>query len=80
MDDFSIPNKANNFLLEPSEANFIEGGKRPMSSMAPTIIVDHKTNRIRLTLGASGGTKIITSVVQVGILFQFKIIVLVKNN
>lgn len=64
MDDFSTPNLVNYFGLRPSEANYIKPGKRPMSSMSPTIILD-KDDNIRLVLGASGGSRIISSVAQV---------------
>lgn len=67
MDDFSTPNKPNYFDLQPSVANYIRPGKRPMSSMSPLIVIDKQTNEPRLVLGASGGSKIITAVAQVAI-------------
>jgi gamma-glutamyltranspeptidase len=65
MDDFSTPNQANSYGYAPSQSNYIKPGKRPMSSMSPIIIVDKRTNEVRLVLGASGGSKIISSVAQV---------------
>jgi gamma-glutamyltranspeptidase/glutathione hydrolase/leukotriene-C4 hydrolase len=61
MDDFSTPNVSNGFNLPPSEANFIAPFKRPLSSMTPTIVL--KNEQLWLSLGASGGPTIITSVV-----------------
>ena len=62
MDDFSIaPGVPNAFGLIGAEANEVAPGKRPLSSMSPTIVaVD---GRPVLTCGAAGGPKIITQVV-----------------
>lgn len=63
MDDFSAqPGVPNAYGLVGTEANSIEPGKRPLSSMSPTIIV--KDKRPVMTVGAAGGPTIITQVVQ----------------
>jgi gamma-glutamyltranspeptidase/glutathione hydrolase len=62
MDDFSIaPGVPNAFGLIGAEANAVEPGKRPLSSMSPTIVL--RDGRPILTVGAAGGPKIITQVV-----------------
>lgn len=63
MDDFSIPGKPNTFGLQPSPYNFLEPGKRPLSSCVPTII--ERDDEFELALGGSGGSKIVTAVLQV---------------
>lgn len=62
MDDFSAqPGVPNSFDLIGGEANAIAPHKRPVSSMAPTIVRDER-GRVRLVLGAAGGPTIATSV------------------
>jgi len=64
MDDFSIaPGIPNAFGLIGAEANAIAPGKRPLSSMSPTIVSDALGNP-RLTCGAAGGPRIISAVLQ----------------
>ncbi len=63
MDDFSSPSGANVYGLRQSDNNLPEPGKRPLSSMSPTIV--ERDGVPVLALGASGGPRIISSVVQV---------------
>jgi gamma-glutamyltranspeptidase/glutathione hydrolase len=61
MDDFSIqPGVANFFGLVGAEANAVAPGKRPLSSMSPTIVL--KVGRPQIALGAAGGPRIISAV------------------
>ena len=61
MDDFSIaPGVPNAFGLVGAEANAVAPGKRPLSSMSPTII--EQDGKPVLTVGAAGGPKIINQV------------------
>lgn len=65
MDDFSVsPGVPNLFGLVGAEANAVQAGKRPLSSMSPTIARDAKSGEVRFVLGAAGGPRIITSVFQ----------------
>ncbi|MEM8498366.1 MAG: gamma-glutamyltransferase [Pseudomonadota bacterium] len=64
MADFSArPGHANPFGLLGGTANAIEPGKRPLSSMSPTIVF--KNDKPWLVTGSPGGSLIITSVLQV---------------
>jgi gamma-glutamyltranspeptidase/glutathione hydrolase len=64
MDDFSSkPGSANGYGLIGGEANAIEPGKRPLSSMTPTIVFDPQGDAIMAT-GSPGGSTIITVVLQ----------------
>lgn len=59
MDDFAAaPGAPNAFGLLGAEANSVEPGKRPLSSMSPTLVL--KGNQPVLALGAAGGPTIIT--------------------
>jgi gamma-glutamyltranspeptidase len=46
MNDFSTPESKNYFGFAPSNVNYINAGKRPMSSMSPLIIYDQKTGQV----------------------------------
>ncbi len=62
MDDFSIaPGVPNAFGLVGAEANAIAPGKRPLSSMSPTIVL--RGDQPVFSIGAAGGPKIITQAV-----------------
>jgi gamma-glutamyltranspeptidase/glutathione hydrolase len=64
MDDFSIkPGVPNLYGLIGAEANKVEGGKRMLSSMTPTIV--EKDDHLFMIVGTPGGSTIITSVFQV---------------
>jgi gamma-glutamyltranspeptidase/glutathione hydrolase len=64
MDDFaSKPGSPNMFGLVQGEINAIEPGKRPLSSMTPTILL--KDGKLFMTIGAPGGSRISTAVLQV---------------
>ena len=64
MDDFTAkPGVANMYGLVQGEANAIAPGKRPLSSMSPTIVL--KDGKPVLVIGTPGGSRIITVVLQV---------------
>jgi gamma-glutamyltranspeptidase / glutathione hydrolase len=64
MDDFSLfPGKPDAFGLVAGGQNALAPGKRPLSSMSPTIVLNPKG--VELVLGAAGGPTIISTTVQV---------------
>ncbi len=64
MDDFAArPGEKNVFGLVQSEANTVATGKKPLSSMSPTIAVSD--GKAVLAVGASGGPRIVSSTLQV---------------
>jgi gamma-glutamyltranspeptidase/glutathione hydrolase len=64
MDDFSIkPGAPNYYGVVGGAANAIAPGKRPLSTMTPTILT--KQGHVALVIGTPGGSRIATSVFQV---------------
>jgi gamma-glutamyltranspeptidase/glutathione hydrolase len=64
MDDFAAnPGKPNMFGLVQGEQNAVQPGKRMLSSMVPTIVLDD-AGRTMLVVGARGGPRIISAVLQ----------------
>lgn len=63
MDDFtSKPGVPNGFGLVQGKVNQIEPGKRPLSSMSPTIVLTH--GKVYMVTGSPGGSTIISTVMQ----------------
>jgi gamma-glutamyltranspeptidase / glutathione hydrolase len=64
MDDFAAkPGTPNAYGLVQGEANSVQAGKRPLSSMTPTIVL--KEGKLWFALGSPGGPTIINTVMQV---------------
>ncbi len=64
MDDFSVkPGTPNLYGVVGGDANAIAPGKRPLSSMSPTLLM--RDGRVALVIGTPGGSRIFTSVFQV---------------
>jgi len=64
MDDFSVkPGTANTYGVVGGDANAIAPGKRPLSTMTPTILTGH--GRLAVAIGSEGGPSIVTQVFQV---------------
>jgi gamma-glutamyltranspeptidase len=83
MDDFASPGVPNHYGIEPSESNYIVAGKKPLSSMSPTLVFrpmdgqpvknhrDLASQQLVMSLGASGGPKIPTATLQAFVNFFF---------
>ena len=62
---FLLNNQLTDFSFAPRDAqgvpmaNRVEGGKRPRSSMSPTLVFEKDTGRLKLTGGSPGGAVII---------------------
>ncbi len=64
MDDFSAkPGTPNGYGLLGGDANAVEAGKRPLSSMSPTLVF--KDDEPYIVTGSPGGSRIITTVTQI---------------
>ncbi|KAG5245245.1 gamma-glutamyltranspeptidase [Salix suchowensis] len=63
MSDFSMPENNTGNVSLPAPPNFIRPGKRPLSSMTPTIVL--KDEQLRGVVGASGGSMIIAGTTEV---------------
>ncbi|HET9298896.1 MAG TPA: gamma-glutamyltransferase [Candidatus Polarisedimenticolaceae bacterium] len=65
VDDFAVaPGVPNQFGLAGGAANAVAGGKRPVSSMCPTIVERPGASRPLLALGSPSGSRIVSAVVQ----------------
>ena len=65
IDDFSIlAGIPNDYGLVGSEANQLTPGKRPLSSMTPTVVMDGR-GAVTHVIGSPGGPRIISAVIQV---------------
>jgi gamma-glutamyltranspeptidase/glutathione hydrolase len=63
MNDFSIPGVNNAFGYRPSPANYVKPGKRPLSSISPTI-VEYPEGGLYFVVGSAGGSRITTATIQ----------------
>ena len=69
VDGFLLNNQLTDFAFLPAKrgraaANRVEPGKRPRSSMSPTLVFDRKSNRLLAVVGSPGGSSIIGYVAQ----------------
>ena len=74
LNDFSTKGSSNVFGYVPTSANYVEPGKRPLSSISAVIAEHADTGELKLSLSSAGGSRIITAVEQVAyhVLFNRK--------
>uniref|UniRef100_A0A1I8PLN7 Gamma-glutamyltransferase n=1 Tax=Stomoxys calcitrans TaxID=35570 RepID=A0A1I8PLN7_STOCA len=66
MSDFTIEGQQNYFNLPNfHNRNYVEAHRQPMSSMVPLIVTHKQSGETRLVTGAAGGTRIISTLVQI---------------
>ena len=58
-----LNDQMHDFTVKPGTANSVEPGKKPLSSMSPTIVL--KDGKPFMTIGSPGATRIITAVMQI---------------
>ena len=61
---FIMNDQLHDFSTDPTSVNKLEGGKKPLSSMSPTIVLDAEGNAF-MSLGSPGGLRIWPAVAQV---------------
>lgn len=61
---FIMNDQLHDFSTDPESVNKLEGGKKPLSSMSPTIVLDAEGNAF-MSLGSPGGLRIWPTVAQV---------------
>jgi gamma-glutamyltranspeptidase/glutathione hydrolase len=68
-----LNNQLTDFAFEPGQANSVAPGKRPRSSMSPTLVFD-RDNRLVMVVGSPGGARIIPFVIQalIGVLDEHR--------
>lgn len=64
MNEFSIPGTVNLFGFTSAPSNYIAPGKKPITFSTPILVLNPKKNLV-MAIAASGGTKSITSAIQV---------------
>lgn len=61
---FILNDQMHDFSTDPESANCVEGGKHPLSSMSPTVVLNEDGSPF-MTLGTPGGIRIFPTIVQV---------------
>ena len=64
MDDASLPGEVNVYGIAASPANYLEPGKRPLSTSCGALLLDEQ-GRVVLGVGGSGATGILSAAAQV---------------